>query len=243
MSLAQLLLFKTHKIETTAYCQYAFICRIIYIIHSGVMVDTGKVDENGIRILKPDCVLSYNRYMGAVDRCDQMVVNGCFDRRTLKWWKKVFFHVIGLAVVNAYLLYKKQTQNAVQQRVFRRELVMQMIEMSEISGTAPRGRKRASGEILQRLNARHFIGHLPPTGKRDHAKRKCVVCGPGELELFKSANPGVPVPKRTGRETSFQCKQCLVALCVEPCFELFHTKSEYVLAYKRQKAALAHQEE
>lgn len=207
------------------------------------MVDTGKVDENGVHILKPDCVVSYNKYMGAVDRCDQMVAYGSFERRTLKWWKKVFFHIIGLAVVNSYLLYKMRTQNAVLPRIFRRELVMQIMEAADISGAAPKGRKRSSGDLLQRLSARHFIGHLPPTGKRDHAKRRCAVCGPGEAELFRSANPGVAMPKRLGRETSFQCKQCQVALCVEPCFELFHTKSEYVLAYKRHRTVAAHQEE
>ncbi|XP_033729312.1 piggyBac transposable element-derived protein 4-like [Pecten maximus] len=211
---------------------------LLTTIHKGVMVDSGKRDQEGIEIRKPDCILSYNKYMGAVDRCDQMVAYGSFERRTLKWWKKVFFHVIGLAVLNSYIIYKTRCQQPVLQRVFRRELVNQLVTASEISGASPRGRKRTSAEVLQRLTARHFICHLPSSGKRDHAKRRCVVCGPAEAELFRSSHPDEPVPKRTGRETSFQCKQCQVALCIEPCFELFHTKSEYVLAYKRQKSAL-----
>lgn len=48
------------------------------------MVDTGKRDNDGNPIRKPDSVLSYNRHMGAVDRCDKMVAYGGFDRRTLK---------------------------------------------------------------------------------------------------------------------------------------------------------------
>lgn len=208
------------------------------------MVDTGKRDHEGNRSIKPDCVLSYNRYMGAVDRCDQMVANGGFDRRTLKWWKKVFFHVLGLAVLNAYILYKSTDQHPVQQRVFRRELVAQMVTAAEVTGPGSRGRKRVSAENLQRLSARHFICHLPATEKRSHGKRQCIVCGPAEAEIFKLQHPGVKPPKRTGRETCFQCQQCHVALCIEPCFQLYHTKSEYISAYKCQKVpAREHDEE
>ncbi|XP_069113477.1 piggyBac transposable element-derived protein 4-like [Argopecten irradians] len=211
---------------------------LLTTIHKGVMEDSGKRDQEGIEIKKPDCILSYNKYMGAVDRCDQMVAYGSFERRTLKWWKKVFFHVLGLAVLNSYILYKTRSQQPVLQRVFRRELVNQLVTASEISGPSSRGRKRSSAEVLRRLSARQFICHLPTSGNRNHAKRRCVVCGPAEAELFRSANPEEPVPKRMGRETCFQCKQCQVPLCIEPCFELFHTKAEYVLAYKRLKSVL-----
>lgn len=206
---------------------------------TGVMMNSGRVGEDGLPISKPDCVIGYNKNMGAVDRCDQMVVNGIFERRTLKWWKKVFFHTVGLAVVNSYLLYKHQTPNAVQQRTYRRELVSQLIQTAEVSGPPQRGRKRPAAEVMQRLHGRHFPSHLPPTNKRQCAKRRCVVCGPAEMEIFKSSNPGVPVPNRTGRETTYECRQCKVALCVDPCFEIFHTKAEYILAYKRLKAASA----
>ncbi|XP_021377035.1 piggyBac transposable element-derived protein 4-like [Mizuhopecten yessoensis] len=165
---------------------------LLTTIHEGVKVDPGRLDQDGSNIVKPDGVLSYNRYMGAVDRCDQMVANGSFDRRTLKWWKKVCFHMIGLAVLNSYILYKSRTRHPVHQSIFRRELVNQLMEVSELSGAAPRGRKRTSAEILQRLTARHFMSHLPPTDKRSHGKRRCVVCGPGELELFKSSHPHDP---------------------------------------------------
>ncbi len=50
------------------------------------------------------CII-YFRYMGAVDRSDQMVAYSTFSRRTLKWWKKVFFHVTSLSILNAWILY------------------------------------------------------------------------------------------------------------------------------------------
>ena len=66
---------------------------------------------------------NYNKKMGAVDCSDQMVAYSSFKRRTLKWWKKVFFHVIGLAMLNAYILYREwcveHGERPCAQKVFR----------------------------------------------------------------------------------------------------------------------------
>ena len=61
--------------------------------------------------------------MGAVDRSDQMVAYSTFSRRTLKWWKKAFFHVVSLSILNAWILYRvwcaEHGRRAPLQRVFR----------------------------------------------------------------------------------------------------------------------------
>ena len=38
-----------------------------------------------------------------------------------------------------------------------------------------------------------------------------------------------------GHMSTYRCKQCNVTLCITPCFELYHTKQEFYLAYKRLK--------
>ncbi|XP_033740586.1 piggyBac transposable element-derived protein 4-like [Pecten maximus] len=230
----QMMAFNNGTLVAVKFSDKKEVC-LLTTIHEGKMVNTAKRDSEGNLIAKPDCVLDYNHNMGAVDRCDQMVAYAGFDRRTLKWWKKVFFHMLGLAVLNSYILYKQQTANPVLHRIFRRQLVSQLVSAAEISGPQQKGRRRQSAEVLQRLTARHFIGYSPSTGRKAHASRKCIVCGPAETDLFRSQHPGETVPKSCGRMTCFQCKQCQVALCVEPCFELFHTTAEFVLAYKRQR--------
>lgn len=66
--------------------------------------------------------------MGGVDRSDQMVSYATFSARTLKWWKRVIFHVVSLAVLNAYLCYKLVTvRNPMLHRVFRKKLVAELI--------------------------------------------------------------------------------------------------------------------
>ena len=43
--------------------------------------------------------------------------------------------------------------------------------------------------------------------------------------------------RRPGRDTSFICPDCNVALCIALCFKLYHKYQEYTLAYKRLKTA------
>lgn len=62
----------------------------------------------------------------------------------------------------------------------------------------------------------HFIGVLPlatcPGTSNSYIKRRrCIVCASSK--------------KRTN--TKFFCKQCVVPLCEEPCFEIYHTKVNF----------------
>ena len=47
--------------------------------------------------------------MGAVDRNNQMVENYKLNIKTLQWLKKLFFHLINMAIVNSYIIYKECT--------------------------------------------------------------------------------------------------------------------------------------
>jgi hypothetical protein len=50
-------------------------------------------------IRKPNVVTNYNKYMGGVDRSDQMISYTNNVVKSFKWWKKVFFHVLAELVV------------------------------------------------------------------------------------------------------------------------------------------------
>ena len=62
-------------------------------------------------IRKPVMIDEYNKYMGGVDKSDQLLSYYGFKHRTVKWWKRAAFHLINLAIVNAYLLYKMSIQS------------------------------------------------------------------------------------------------------------------------------------
>lgn len=63
-----------------------------------------------------------------------------------------------------------------------------------------------------RLTARHFPSiYVNNKTKRKKSLRKCVVCAKNDKIS----------------QTRYQCKNCDVGLCVYPCFEKFHTESDY----------------
>ena len=59
-----------------------------------------------------------------------------------------------------------------------------------------------------RLTEKHFISKIPQLGRRK--KKRCHPCN-----LLGQC-----------KETSYHCRHCVVVLCIEPCFEIYHTKAD-----------------
>ena len=166
-----------------------------------------------------------------------MITTSSWEQLTgaTKWWKKVFFHLFSLTILNAYILYKESTQSPVLHRIFRRELVKQLITSSGISPSlTPRGRPRRSAEGLTRLQpGSHFPEKIQGTGMKTNISRSCAVCFPAQKILARTGEKR----KRPGKESSFQCTVCKVALRIQDCFQLYHTVQDYVAAYVRKHGA------
>ena len=76
--------------------------------HSDKVVETGKKNRVGEKVLKPQAVLDYNKAKKGVDMSDQMSSYHTALRKTKKWYRKVAFELItGTAVVNAWVIYNK----------------------------------------------------------------------------------------------------------------------------------------
>ena len=56
-------------------------------------------------ITTPNIICEYNKYMNGMDKCHQYLASYCIDRQTWKWWKKLFFRMIDIAVVNTFIIY------------------------------------------------------------------------------------------------------------------------------------------
>ena len=61
-------------------------------------------------ISKPHLVEEYNTYMGGVDKSDQLLSYYGFSHRTVKWWRRAFYHLLDVASVNAFILYTESNQ-------------------------------------------------------------------------------------------------------------------------------------
>ena len=78
---------------------------------------------------KPELICEYNKYMGGVDHNDQLLVYFAIGRKTLKWWKHVFWRLLEIALVNSHLLYKLKPGNeSVTQKQFRLNLCHSLVQ-------------------------------------------------------------------------------------------------------------------
>ncbi|GFW42752.1 piggyBac transposable element-derived protein 4 [Trichonephila clavipes] len=118
------------------------------------------------RCEKPGLVTSYNTNMGFVDLSDRMVNSYTFGRKTLKWTKKLFFHLLDLTVLNAFILYKIKTGNNICHKIFRLNLIRQLLQNENIETiiTSPERNAR---------NNRPENKHWPECKK---VQRRCAMC-------------------------------------------------------------------
>ena len=128
-------------------------------------------------------------------------------------------HLIHLAKVQVYILYKESVRKPKSQYEFTKDLIRQLV------GNAPMKKSftRRNPPELERLTGRHFITHVPSTKNKKYAQRHCHVCS------FRD-------PSKENRylrkDTRFMCEQCDLAMCFEPCFKIFRTRKDYKAAAK-----------
>ena len=124
-----------------------------------------KGSREKVPVVCPTCVQDYNLYMGGVDLSDQYLnYYSLTQRRTLKWWKKVFWRMIDITILNSWIIFHANfpESSITSHREFRVELVHQLVQPllqmkascdNPLSYSA-RGRKPVSTE--KRLTGKHF---------------------------------------------------------------------------------------
>jgi len=111
--------------------------------------------------------------MGGVDLADQMAGLYDLDRKSLKWWKKVFYRFLLFAVVNSWVVHKElQRKPKMAFLDFLCDLSESLIAKGQ-SGN-PVKRSSRSGRCSKRVKLMKNVGeHLPVEGK---TRRRCAGC-------------------------------------------------------------------
>ena len=175
-------------------------------------------DGSRIDVTCPPLLPDYQQYMRGVDRGDQLIGYYNVGRRSTKWWKRCFSHLIECSLLNAHIL-DSLTVHAQSKRdflSFRLDVAKGLI--GTFSSRKAAGRRSGESTELERLNPQ--LGHWPTTSKR---KLNCVVCSTKRAKLHLSRS-------ELRHETRIKCSRCNVHLCIEEerqCYTKYHTHIQY----------------
>ena len=90
-----------------------------------------QVKGGKVTVPVPLAVVKYNASMGGVDKSDQYLSYHNVLRRTVRYWKTLFYHAVDVAVVNSFILYNVLAYQAGQRTItendYRDMLVLQIV--------------------------------------------------------------------------------------------------------------------
>lgn len=159
-------------------------------------------------IKKPVAVCRYNEYMGGVDLADHYIASYSFTRKTVKWWRKIFFWLLEISLVNAFILHNTNRppgQTEKRQRKFRNQVIRSLV--GDFRNTRKRGRPSSMND-KERLNGKLHVPEFLAAGKN----KDCVVCSNR-------------TDKGERRRTRLFCKTCTTNPGLHPgdCFSRYHS--------------------
>ncbi len=175
----------------------------------------------GEKKMKPADVASYNDHMSGVDRADQMTSYYSSPRKTIRWYKKVLFHLLDVSVWNAFYMYRKFHPKT--SFLYFRDLLItslielptdvregkQLIVLSKSTPGRPISKTLPSPTRSNPGQNEHILEKIPPPihWKRKSYFLRCRECTRNNIR----------------RQTSYRCKICAdkPPLCVT-CFGSFH---------------------
>lgn len=184
--------------------------------HDVQLVATNKINRlTNEPIKKPKSVIDYNQNMGLIDKADMQMSFNDSARKSTKWYKKLFFHFLDLAVLNSYIIYKIKTGKKPQLGEFRLNLIRQLLQEFTPERPNTTGGRKSKDPAPLRLSARHFPDVIPSTEKKEKPRRACHVCR------------WTTIGQQRRKDTTWMCRECDVPLCLPECFRTFHSKLNF----------------
>jgi hypothetical protein len=130
-------------------------------------------------------------------------------RKSFKWYRKLLFHLLDLAVLNSQILYNVHSGENITHANFQLILCKEILQKFHIPRpTNTSGRPSKSEEPLRLRETT-----VPPTPKKANPTRQCNVCSYTTLG------------ERKRREIRYMCAKYCIAFYVKPWF--YYTLLKY----------------
>lgn len=171
------------------------------------MITTDKIDHHSKQYkVKPNIVLDYNNSMGGVDLSDQYMTSYEIMRKSKKWYIKTFFHLLDMAIFNAFVVYNViHVDRKIKFLDFRIRLAKELIKEHGYTLTYARKKRFSHKNPITFANQHYPVALV--AGEKSVRKR-CALCYKNKKEKWVTT----------------MCDICNnIPLCVIPCFKTYHT--------------------
>ncbi|XP_052751521.1 piggyBac transposable element-derived protein 3-like [Galleria mellonella] len=188
--------------------------------HGNDEATVSRKEKNGSKstITCPKAIKDYNSYMGGVDTADRLRALYCADRKFPKWWHRLFWGILDITFVNAYIIHGLIMEKT-PVKEFRRSIAQGLMSMKDIKDNkkkrlskdpvlspGPSKRRKTGFSTLKdvRLGNRgvHWPTFVPNRGR-------CEVCS----------------MKKVQSKPHSKCSHCNTFLCINEkknCFTEYH---------------------
>ncbi|KAK6167110.1 hypothetical protein SNE40_021213 [Patella caerulea] len=156
-----------------------------------------KKNTNQLTLTKPQAIVTYNTYMGGVDLSDQRVASYRRHMKSLTWYLQIFFYLLRLSAVQAFLLYRKTHKDS---KLSQYDFFVKLSEGLIGGRSFTKKKGRPSAELPHEISFDRKLYHAPV---KHSTQSKCVV--------------------HSNRvDTTYGCGVCNKRMCPYPCFYRYH---------------------
>lgn len=177
-----------------------------------------KKTKQKILIDCPMIISEYNKHMGGVDLMDSLIGRYHIEMKTRKWINRIFHHLIDVAMVNAYLLYRRVRIGDKMDLASFRSTVAEALCFSKNGAVKRRGRP-PKDQTPQTIPIKNTKTYFPVDEVRfDGVGHPCQKLSYSERKTCKYPN--------CKSRTQAYCPKCKLHLCSSSknnCFIKFHT--------------------
>lgn len=185
-------------------------------------VERTQKDGSRKRVICPQVVKDYNKFMGGVDLADRYRVLYGTNRRSKMWWHRIFFALLDITFVNAYIIYCEMFGNGkISLLEVRRSVALGLIAAKNLKSNKGKkrsldieqsgpskinSRKKSGFSVFKDVRLGNLGAHWPIFTER---RGRCELCSINKIQS----------------KPTTMCSLCKVYLCLNEkknCFLNYH---------------------
>lgn len=221
--------YKLNEKHNVLVCQWfdnklVTVASNIHSVHPTTKVKRyDRKNKTYIEVERPSLIGNYNHNMGGVDKCDMLLSLYRTHLKTKKWYKRVLFHFLDVAVINSWLLFKAVIpQCSMQLGVFKMSVARGLIQA--VSRTTddpdinlPKQEPVSVNKLKRKLPMKASSVHMDVRydGVEHFPRQTTNTAQRCKMELCS-------------RKSTYSCIKCQVYLCIDgktDCFYRFHQQN------------------